>query len=70
MREIVVRFKNDIQNKKFEEYRLPVKYGYDTGKKVIQIMNRKLSNLYKNNYLSVTYVYDNQNQVLFVNYLK
>ena len=70
MREIVVRFKNDIQNKKFEEYRLPVKYGYDTGKKVIQIMNRKLSNLYKNDYLSVTYVYDNQNQMLFVNYLK
>lgn len=70
MREIVVQFKNDIQNKKLEEYRLPVKYGYDTGKKVIQIMNRKLSNLYKNDYLSVRYVYDNQNQVVFVNYLK
>lgn len=70
MREIVVQFKNDIQNKKHEEYRLPVKYGYDTGKKVIQIMNRKLSNLYKNDYLSVTYVYDNQNQVIFINYLK
>lgn len=62
MNEIKVRFTNG------EILTFPTKVDYFVGKKIINIMNRKLTNQFKEEYKSVAYVVNDRDQVLFVNY--
>lgn len=69
MKEIVVRFKKD-NSKDYEDISFPVNYEYKIGEKVIQTMNRKLSRQFKNEYICISFNYNKQQQIIFLNYLR
>lgn len=68
MKKVIVRFKKD-NNQKYDII-LDSSLTYEEAFKVLQVANRKLSNKYKEKYMCVIYSYNDQNQIIYVNYLR
>ena len=70
MKKVIVRFKSDNSNHKYDEIIINVSYSYEEAKKILQVANRKLCNKYKDKYVCIAYVYNSQDQVIYTNYLR
>ena len=70
MKKVIVRFKSDNSNRKYDEIIINVSYSYEEAKKILQVANRKLCNKYKGKYICIVYVYSNQDQIIYTNYLR
>lgn len=68
MKRVIVRFKKD-NNQKYDII-LDSSFTYEEALKILQVANRKLSNKYKEKYVGIIYSYENQNQIVYVNYLR
>ena len=68
MKRVIVRFKKD-NNQKYDII-LDSSFAYEEALKILQVANRKLSNKYKEKYVGIIYSYENQNQIVYVNYLR
>lgn len=70
MKKVIVRFKSDNSSHKYDEIIINVSYSYEEAKKILQVANCILCNKYKDKYVHITYICDNQDQVIYTNYLR
>lgn len=70
MKKVIVRFKSDSNDRKYDEITINVSYSYEEAKKILQVANRKLCNKYKDRYVCIAYVNNNQDQMIYTNYLR
>ena len=68
MRKVIVRFRDD-DNQKYDVI-LNSSLTYEEAFKVLQVANRKFCNKFKEKYVCIIYSYNNQNQIIYLNYLR